>query len=108
MGLCRMLSSRPWRSRALVDGVVPRDYTRAMIVTVRQAKAQLSRLLDEVAAGDEVIISCNGKPKARLVGLAASHVAFRVNWKLLRGRRRAGKRARPAEELIRQDRDSRD
>ena len=39
------------------------------IVNVHQAKTHLSRLLDEVAAGVEVIIAKAGKPVARLVPL---------------------------------------
>ncbi len=36
-------------------------------VNIHQAKTQLSRLLEEVAAGAEVIIAKSGKPMARLV-----------------------------------------
>jgi len=39
------------------------------IVNVHQAKTHLSRLLDEVAAGAEVVIAKAGKPVARLVPL---------------------------------------
>jgi prevent-host-death family protein len=38
-------------------------------INVHQAKTQLSRLLEEVAAGQEVIIAKAGKPVARLVSL---------------------------------------
>jgi prevent-host-death family protein len=38
-------------------------------VNVHQAKTQLSRLLEEVAAGQEIIIAKAGKPVARLVSL---------------------------------------
>lgn len=37
---------------------------------IHEAKTQLSRLVDEVAAGDEIIIAKAGKPMARLVPLA--------------------------------------
>ena len=37
------------------------------IVNVHEAKTHLSRLLDRVAAGDEVTIAKAGKPVARLV-----------------------------------------
>jgi len=37
-------------------------------VTVRDAKAHLSALLEWVAAGNELTITSDGKPKARLVG----------------------------------------
>ena len=38
------------------------------IVNVHQAKTQLSRLLAQVEAGEDVVISRRGKPVARLVG----------------------------------------
>ncbi|HJT76257.1 MAG TPA: type II toxin-antitoxin system Phd/YefM family antitoxin [Gemmataceae bacterium] len=36
------------------------------LVNIHQAKSQLSRLLDQVAAGEEVVIARHGKPVARL------------------------------------------
>jgi prevent-host-death family protein len=39
-------------------------------VNIHAAKTQLSRLVDEAAAGEEIIIARAGKPVARLVGLA--------------------------------------
>jgi prevent-host-death family protein len=36
-------------------------------VNIHEAKTHLSRLIEEVAAGGEVIIARNGKPVARLV-----------------------------------------
>lgn len=42
------------------------------IVTVRDAKAHLSALLDWVAAGNELTITSDGQPKARLVSAAAA------------------------------------
>ena len=38
-------------------------------VSVHEAKTHLSRLLERVAAGDEVIISKSGKPVTRLVAI---------------------------------------
>ena len=38
------------------------------VVNVSEAKAQLSQLLAQVAAGEEVVISRRGRPVARLVG----------------------------------------
>ena len=40
------------------------------IVNVHEAKTHLSRLLERVHAGEEVIIAKGGKPYARLVPLA--------------------------------------
>ena len=41
-------------------------------VNIHEAKTNLSRLLEEVAAGEEIIIAKAGKPIARLVPLAAA------------------------------------
>ena len=38
-------------------------------VSLYQAKTQLSRLVEEAAAGAEIIISKSGRPRARLVPL---------------------------------------
>ena len=38
-------------------------------VNIHQAKTQLSRIVEEVAAGEEVIIAKAGKPVAKLVSL---------------------------------------
>ena len=38
------------------------------VVNVHEAKTQLSRLLAQVEAGEEVVIARRGKPVARLVG----------------------------------------
>ena len=54
------------------------------IVNVHQAKTHLSRLLDEVAAGGEVVIAKAGRPVARLVPLEP--VVRRKRFGLLKGR----------------------
>ena len=41
-------------------------------VNVQEAKTQLSRLLAQVAAGEEVVIAKAGKPVARLVPMETS------------------------------------
>ncbi len=40
-------------------------------INIHAAKTHLSRLVDEAAAGEEIIIARAGKPVARLVPLAA-------------------------------------
>ena len=40
------------------------------VISVRSAKAHLSALLDLVAGGREIIITSDGKPKAKLVKAA--------------------------------------
>lgn len=39
-------------------------------VNVHQAKTHLSRLVEDAAGGDEVVIAKSGKPVARLVAIA--------------------------------------
>jgi prevent-host-death family protein len=41
-------------------------------VNIHAAKSQLSRLVDQAAAGEEIIIARAGKPVARLVPLAVA------------------------------------
>ena len=53
-------------------------------VNVHQAKTHLSRLLDEVAAGAEVVIAKAGRPVARLVPLEP--VVRKKRLGLLKGR----------------------
>jgi prevent-host-death family protein len=40
-------------------------------VNLYDAKTDLSALVEEAAAGEEIVIAKNGKPKARLVALVA-------------------------------------
>ena len=40
------------------------------IINIHEAKTRLSRIVDDVAAGTEVIIAKAGKPMARLVPIA--------------------------------------
>ena len=47
------------------------------LTNVHEAKTHLSRLLDRVAAGEEVIIGKAGKPVARLVPYAEPALAER-------------------------------
>jgi len=44
----------------------------ATTVNVHEAKTHLSRLLNRVAAGEEIVIAKGGKPFARLVPLGAA------------------------------------
>ncbi len=40
-----------------------------MTASIREAKAKLSELLDSAERGEEVIITSNGKPRARIVAI---------------------------------------
>jgi len=78
------------------------------VISVRAAKAHLSGLLDLVAAGREVVITSDGKPKARL-----SPWDTRSQRKPFSGTREhlasmpAWSGGPTAEEIIREDRDGR-
>lgn len=48
----------------------------AIMVNIHEAKTHLSRLLERVAAGEEVVISRSGTPVADLVPHRATHVVF--------------------------------
>jgi prevent-host-death family protein len=41
-----------------------------MIVNLYEAKTQLSRLVDQAASGQDVVIARNGKPVARLTAIS--------------------------------------
>ena len=45
-----------------------------MQINIHEAKTHLSRVLEEVAAGQEVVIARAGKPIARIVGIDAPRV----------------------------------
>jgi prevent-host-death family protein len=46
------------------------EETMPIIINIHEAKTQLSRLLDQVRAGEEIILAKSGKPYARLMPLA--------------------------------------
>ena len=76
------------------------------MVNVRAAKDQLSSLLEEAAGGNEVIITSDGVPKAKLVPVRGQRRVFRVDWALLNSMpMKAG--APSAEGIVREDRDGR-
>jgi prevent-host-death family protein len=54
------------------------------IINIHDAKTHLSRIVDDVAAGAEVVIAKAGKPMARLVPLAGIPRPKRLG--LLKGR----------------------
>lgn len=85
---------------------MPLDLPEPISINVRAAKDQLSSLLEQAARGNEIIITSDGQPKAKLVPFKAARKPFRVDWKLLQSMSpKAGTKS--AEELVRQDRDAR-
>jgi len=53
-------------------------------INIHDAKTHLSRIVDDVAAGSEVVIAKAGKPMARLVPLEAARRKIRFG--LLKGK----------------------
>lgn len=53
-------------------------------VNVYEAKTQLSRLIDQAAGGEDVVIARNGKPVARLTELETG--GGRVKFGVLKGK----------------------
>ena len=64
-------------STELLSAATAPSYAEAMIRTVNisDAKANLSKLADEVASGDQVIVSKAGKPVMKLVPLTPQEAA---------------------------------
>jgi prevent-host-death family protein len=88
----------------LRDAAVP-EWGR--VVTVRDAKAHLSALLEWVAAGHELTITSDGEPKARLISAKAAKprkVFMGMGDYLMK---QPIHRGPSAEEIIRAERDSR-
>ena len=52
-----------------------------MITTLRDAKARLSYIVNLVDQGEEVIITVNGKPKARLTSVNTDTKVDLADWK---------------------------
>ncbi len=94
------------KTEALKEAALAREPPR-QLVNVRAAKDQLSSLLEQAARGNEVIITSDGVPKAKLVPFLAARKPFRVDWEHLRALKpKAG--GKSAAELVREDRDGRD
>ena len=75
-------------------------------IPVRAAKAKLSALLEMVAAGQDVTITSDGKPKAKLVAAARPRKVFTGTWEQLK-KLPLQTEGPFAEEIIRADRDGR-
>ena len=75
--MVRMKEKKPitYKASKRSEPAVLRDSAVAewgRIVTVRDAKAHLSALLEWVASGHELTITSDGQPKAKLVSVAAA------------------------------------
>ena len=54
-------------------------------INIQAAKTHLSRLVDQAAAGEEIIIARGGRPVARLVPLATTEAGSRRRLGVLAG-----------------------
>jgi prevent-host-death family protein len=75
-------------------------------IPVRAAKAKLSALLEMVAGGQEVTITSDGKPKAKLIPAEKARKVFTGTWEHLK-KMPVQTEGPFAEEIIRADRDGR-
>jgi prevent-host-death family protein len=75
-------------------------------IPVRAAKAKLSALLEMVAGGQEVTITSDGKPKAKLVPAVKLRKVFTGTWEHLK-KMPVQTEGPFADEIIRADRDAR-
>lgn len=75
-------------------------------IPVRAAKAKLSALLEMVAGGQEVTITSDGRPKAKLVAAARTRKVFTGTWEQLK-KLPLQTEGPFAEEIVRADRDGR-
>ena len=64
-------------TKNLTNLVKPPILARMKQVSLYEAKTHLSKLVEEAAAGEEIVISKNGKPMARLVALTPAKVTPR-------------------------------
>lgn len=78
---CRRRVQRS-ETREFVDAKRSRDYSDYMIANLREAKSNLSQLVQRAADGEEIIITVRGQPKARLTGIISNKMqnGDRAEW----------------------------
>jgi prevent-host-death family protein len=64
-----------------IDRTSVTHYIGHMITTLRESKAKLSALVALAQAGEEVVITVRGKPKARLSAIREQSAAGMSGWK---------------------------
>ncbi len=87
------------------DAMMPATAAPIQSINVRAAKDQLSSLLEAAALGNEVVITSDGQPKARLVPVKSVRKLFRTSWGSLQAQ--PVSTIATAEEIVRADRDGR-
>jgi prevent-host-death family protein len=72
-------------------------------VGIRQARQELADLIDRAEAGEEVVITRQGRPVAKLIAAPKDRKPLPL---LADFRGRLGRSARPAVQLVREERDA--
>jgi len=82
-----------------------------MIKTLRESKAKLSELVARAQAGEDVVITVHGEPRARLIGIRPDNRSVRTRWAArLRGLQRkyaTGEPGGSADSIVRELREDR-
>jgi prevent-host-death family protein len=73
-------------------------------MTVREAKAKFSDVLDAASHGDEILVTSHGRPKARITSLQRTNRPLRIDLDWLKTMK-VLRASTPAEVLIRKERD---
>jgi prevent-host-death family protein len=56
-----------WRGFLISKKINTKDFKMAIQVNIQEAKSNLSKLINQVIAGEEVIVAKSGKPVAKIV-----------------------------------------
>jgi prevent-host-death family protein len=83
-----------------------------MYATLRESKAKLSKLVERASAGEEVVITVRGRPKARLCPIESEPhfegAAFVRELETIQAQYRVrGKKASPSETIVSEFREDR-
>jgi len=90
-----------------VDKGPASDYVPSMTATLRESQADLQRLVEMASRGEEVVITVDGKPKAKLTAVGAAFpanasdvLAWAQKLEELRRKYATGKTGLTAEQIV--------
>ena len=81
-------------------------YKAPLKMNIRMAKDRFSHVVELAAQGNEIIITSDGEPKAKIVPYVRERKRFVPNWDLIKGWETA--KGPTGTEIIRAERDERD
>jgi prevent-host-death family protein len=91
--------------KKIISAVYPSGAGRSM--SVREAKAHFSSLLEQAAAGEEITITWHGRPRARIVPAAeGAEIPLKIDREWLKDMK-VKRKGSSSDRLIRDDRDAR-